>query len=182
MMKSDPRWLTALHEAAHAVAALALGGRALGLAILNDDSGMAQSDELLMDRHTFAVAAGPAAEKLVEQYPAPERVITDAKLLTVDQIEALPIFASSPLMACQLARPAGDRRHCESDERVIALWVVDCHEHQPETWARRAEYAHFMGGVIVDQNADKIVRVATALYARGSLSEAEILSHLNGEI
>lgn len=179
-MTSDARWRTSLHEAAHGIAAIALGDRCLGLVLLDDNSGLAQNDELLGDRQAFAVGSGPVAEKLAEQYPAPATPPAQSKLLTVDEIEALPIFQSAPGLACQLARMPDDRRHSDCDERFLALWAITGSESVPGSWAGRVEHARRMAGLIVDRNVDAILRVATALFVAGSLSETEILNHMEG--
>ncbi|MEZ6130524.1 MAG: hypothetical protein R3C59_17700 [Planctomycetaceae bacterium] len=67
---NDVRWLTAIHEAGHAISAIVQGGRCLGLVLYaGDKSGQASIDELLPDRLAYAIASGPAAERLTEDHP-----------------------------------------------------------------------------------------------------------------
>jgi hypothetical protein len=167
------RWRTACHEAGHAVAAVVLGGKCLGV-VLYGDGGQAQLDELLGNRNAFAVAAGPVAERLAEQFPAPATPPAETRVLSVDEIEALPVCASAPFLGCQLARTAQDRKGGDSDARSLALWAVTGNEDAPETWAKRVEFARRVADEIVQANAAAIIRVGESLFVYGSLSRDEI--------
>ncbi|MDZ4686691.1 MAG: M50 family metallopeptidase [Planctomycetaceae bacterium] len=179
-MTSD-RWKTSVHEAGHAVAAVVMGGRCAGL-VLVDDGGLAQNYELLGAREAYAIAAGPAAERLVEQHPAPTTSPAKSKVLTVDEIEALSVFGTAPFLACQLGRAADNRRHFDSDERTLALWAITGREDTPGSWATMLEHANRVAAEIIARNSTAVVRIAAALFVAGSLSEDEILSHFNEEL
>lgn len=171
-MKTD-RWIVACHEAGHAVSTIVLGGRCDGVALLDDMSGLCQSFELLGDREAYCIAAGPAAEPLAEQYPVPEFTPPESRP-TVDEIESLPICQTAPFLAAQMARSEADRKYGPSDDRRIALWAIEGREDQPEVWAGRVAHAHRIAADIITQNADSIVRVASALFKTNSLSGPEV--------
>jgi hypothetical protein len=69
---SNDRWLTAIHESAHAVAAITLGGRCSRLVLHDDGGGAAFIDELSPTDDAIATAAASAAEELLGNTPAPE--------------------------------------------------------------------------------------------------------------
>ena len=170
-MKTDTRWKTALHEAGHAVAAIALGGKCCGLVLFDDTSGQAHLAELLGDREAFSIAAGQAAEQLAGNYSAPECSLMVA-------VETLP--QTSEFLVTQLAK--GDDVHNEfvSDSRLLAVWAISGWEELPESWAGRVAHAHRVAAELVDRNAAAIVRVAESLFVCGSLGEQEIRTLFEG--
>lgn len=163
------RWKTALHEAGHAVACIAMGGRCDGVVILPENAGLAATSELLGDREVFVVAAGPAAESLVDRFGVPSMITQQPALL---EIERLPVFQSEPLLASQMAHATNHR--FDSDDRGLALWAITGHEDAPESWAPRVEHAKRVATEIVEKHADTIARVASLLFACGSLAREEI--------
>ena len=172
-MKAE-RWRFCLHESGHGLSAIVLGGRCLGLVIFDDGTGgLSQADELLGNREAYSIAAGPAAEILASRFPVPE-VAVIANCINVDNLETSPLFASSPMLACQMARTPDTRKHFDSDDRALALWAIDGNESEPERWASRVALARRIASEIVERHADAIVRVATALFASGSLCRDEI--------
>lgn len=173
---SESRWETALHEAGHCVAALALGGECRGAVVLPDGGGYAQPIVLDSTQHAYAIAAGAVAEDLAKQHPAPD-VEIGSRWLTDDEIEALPISQSAPLLARRLG---SNPRNSDSDERTLALWAIQGRERFPHEWVSRIEHAKTMAAAIVRRNADAVVRVARALFIAGSLSEQEIINHYEG--
>jgi hypothetical protein len=178
MNYANCRWLMSLHESAHGVTAIALGGRCCGAAILDDGlNGLCQTDELLGDREMWMVAAGPAAERLAAEYPIPD-VEIDQTTISAEQIENLPVFATAPTIACQMARTSDMRQQYASDDRRLALWAISGHESEPDTWLRRVEFARQMAAELIERNAAAIVAVATKLFEKSSLSENEIKSLL----
>jgi hypothetical protein len=172
-MKSD-RWVIACHEAGHAVSTIVLGGRCDGVALLDDTSGLCQSLELLGNREAYCIAAGPAAERLAEEYPAPDCTDSESRTLTVDEVESLPICKTAPFLAAQMARSEADRKYGPSDDRRIALWAIEGREDQPEVWAGRVAHAHRIAADIITKNAAAVVRVASALFKTNSLSGPEV--------
>jgi hypothetical protein len=179
-MSRETRWETALHESGHAIASLTLGGKCLGLALLDDgDSGCCQSGDLDATRTAFMVACGPEAERLAESFPVPD-VPIEQMIVTVDEIESLPVFETSPLLACQMVRTADTRKRFSSDDRQLALWAISGNEADPESWARRVEFARYVAEGLVTKNAETIVRVATALFTKTSLSGPEVTAIFQG--
>jgi hypothetical protein len=175
----DSRWKTSCHEAGHAVAALELGGRALGVCLLSEGGGLCQNDELDGTRNAFAAAAGPAAERLADEHPVPD-VITDQTPVNVDELENLPVFASAPAIACQMARSPKTRRQYDHDDRIIALWAIGGTESAPDCWGRRVEFARQVAAELVERNTAAIVAIAKELFQRSSLSETEIKTLFDG--
>src|SRR5690349_20593175 len=70
MLTND--WRTAVHEAAHAVCAVAQNGRAHFAAV--DDGGVCSCECNSQDANAFMYAAGPEAEYLADEFSAPELV------------------------------------------------------------------------------------------------------------
>jgi hypothetical protein len=179
-MSREHRWKSALHESGHGVAAIALGGKCLGLVLLDAGySGLCQSGDLDATRQAFMIAAGPAAEKLAVEHPVPDVPIEES-IVTADEIESLPVFETSPLLACQLVRIPDTRKQFSSDDRQLALWAVTGHEDEPERWAARRYFADHVAGDLVSKNSAAIVAVATELFQRTSLSETEIKAQFDG--
>lgn len=176
----NERWQTACHEAGHAIASIVLGGKAHGVVLFPGGGGQAQIDELLADRLAYSIAAGPAAERLAKEHPAPTESPVESILLSVDEVEALPVFASAPYIACQMARSHEDRKNSATDAQILAHWAIRGCEDVPEAWAGRVAHAHRMAAEIVRRNAESIVRVARALFVAGSLSEIQILNQMEG--
>jgi hypothetical protein len=76
-----------------------------------------------------------------------------------------------------------DRTSYDSDARKIALWAITGHENCPAfSWVRRVERVNRRAAETVHEHEAAIIRVAEALYVKGSLSEDEIHRHVNGEI
>lgn len=172
------RWQTACHEAGHVVTAHALGGRVCGAVIFPDGGGVAAFDQMSPDPVAIAIAAGRLAEKLADQFAPPMVADASPALLTPDQIETLPVFQTAPTLACDLGRTADDRKSGANDDRLLAEWAIFGREDDPDSWAGRIAFAKRVAAEIVSRNTDAIVRVATTLFASGSLSESEIISHI----
>ena len=179
---SKALWRTSLHESGHGIASLALGGTCEGLVMFDDGAGIAQIGELLPNQEAYSIAAGPAAESLASDFPIPNVESAKTGVLTVDEIETLPLFATAPALACQLARTSDDRRPGDSDNRRLALWAIAGCEDEPGRWAERVAFAHRIAGEIVRNNAQAIAAVAAELFSKGSLSGSEVaaIAALNG--
>lgn len=178
-MNDRARWRTSLHEAGHAVASIVFGGRALGVCLLSEGGGLCQSDELDRTRSAFMIASGAAAERLTAEYPVPD-LKTDHTTVTVDEIENLSVFSSAPTLACQMVRSPDTRKHFDDDDRRLALWAIFGNESDPDSWARRVQFARHMAENLIERNALAIVRIATALFEKSSLSETEIKKLVDG--
>ena len=176
-MTTNDRWQTALHEAGHGVAAIVLHGQCRGLALYVDGGGLAAFDGLNGNPLAYAIAAGPAAERLAERIPMPTETPAELKLLTVDELESLPICATAPFLAAQMAREV--RKGSDSDDVSLANWAIAGAASSPGSWAGKVAHAHRMAKMIVTRHTDAIVRVATKLLLTGSLSEAEIIEGID---
>jgi len=177
-MSSDDRWKFSLHEAGHACAAIALGGRCTAV-VLHRGGGGALIGELPRDNHVYATAAGPVAEWLSMENPCPTESPVPDRPLTIDDI----LTRGGDLrviMACDAARPAGDRQILPNDDAVIFAWAVDGMDSTLDSGIRRLDHARRMGAKVVVRVATAIVRVATGLYIAGELDEQEILDLYTG--
>ena len=181
-------WKLAIHEAGHGVIAIVLGGQCTGVAIYGGGGGarldgLDHHDELgtlFSRRHAIATAAGPAAEVLADRFPVPTETPAAHRKLTIDEFLANPDDVRN-LIADNQARPDEDR-FLVSDDRKIAEWAIGGNEQFPETWAGRVADVHRAAAELVEQNAEAIARLATALYVRGSLDEDQVSDCLNGDL
>ena len=166
-MIDNGRWPTAIHEGAHGVAAIILGGKC-SLAILDDGSGIALIDGLSRFDHAVMVAAGVEAEQMLadatppETNPRPESFHIRAEKSELTPADKLDSIASR--------FPPGSS---PSDERVIAEFCIRP-LNEPRRWAERYFTIHAVAAKVVDDHRAAIVRVAHELFARGVLSGPEI--------
>lgn len=167
---TNDRWSTACHEAGHGVASLALGGQCNGL-LLHVDGGAAFVDGLFQDREAYMIAAGPAAERLANEFDVPA-----CEPIPLDEVASNPPTEGDRTFAqwTTVANVPGVNRGSVSDERNLALWAITGRESEPDTWTRRLALARHVADQIVQQNATAIVRIATALFQKGALTGPEI--------
>ena len=168
-MTNNGRWPTAIHEAAHGVAAIILGGECHEIGILDDDSGIALVDGLSRFDHAVMVAAGVEAEQMLadatppETNPRPESFHIRAEKSELTPADKLDSIASR--------FPPGSS---PSDERLVAEFCIGGLEAAPHRWAERYFTIHAVAAKVVDDHRAAIVRVAHELFARGVLSGPEI--------
>jgi hypothetical protein len=169
-LPQDARWQTALHEASHAVTALALGGRCERLTIHSDGSGIASLDALSMFDHAVAVAAPVAAMQLFADEPAPSMPapIAVAADDRGDSTDATPRPDLAVLSACQ------PRKFAASDASTVAAFCTHTLETQPERWASRYHLVHETARRVVEDHRQQILAVARALFSRGTLDRHDI--------
>ena len=153
------RWRTCLHEAGHAVAGRLLLKRTIKAVMYADDVGAAYLEIDGAIPRTFeealAVAAGPAAESLAEQYAPPQAQPAPA-------LEAAYPESTAPLEA-QL-------RQSPPDAAAIARWCIGGVEEQPERWVRRFHWIHREALILVARHQQEIVQVATGLFGCGIMA------------
>jgi len=167
------RWRTSIHESAHAVVAIVLGGKCDHLTLYPDDSGLASLDQLSPFDLAVSQAAASAAETLLadEIPPGPE-----PKPRTIAGREACDVSPSVDLAVLASRIPRGE---AVSDERAVALFCIAGLEHEPpERWVNRFYTIHAVAQRVVSDHRDSILRVASLLYAKGVLSEGDILMEL----
>jgi len=175
MMDTNRRWTVAVHESAHCIAAIRLGGRCHSAEIAADgDTGFARCDELGPDRYAFMAASGPGAEYLADEYSPPDLPLAVPVPIGESLTADVPTFAMSHSQLATLALS-------QSDEMVIAAWAVRDHEGDFDSWSRRARFCHYVAAEIVSDNVALIVAVATELFRRGRLDAAEILEIIHKE-
>lgn len=148
------RWRVCLHEAGHAVAGRLVLKRGVRAVVYDDNVGGAYVDVSIPRtfEEALVIAAGPAAESLVEKYPAPEVPPPPALKTTYRKTTA-------PLMA--------DLRQSPSDAAAIARWCIGGVEGQPERWSSRFYWIHREADLFVTRHQGEIVDAATGLYQRG---------------
>ena len=178
MTATNDRWVVACHESAHAIAGHVLGGRLSGLA-LTANGGLAGVEGLHGDRHAFMTAAGPAAEHLASEHPAPELPVDDDEHVG-DRTATVADDLDSLRMGLHVARFGSHPGEYPSDDRSLALWAITSHEDDPDSWARRIRFARHVADEIIVKNAGTVLRVATELFIRGRLSRVEIENLLKG--
>lgn len=176
------RWEVALHEAGHLAAALALNGRVAHASIGHDGSGIAHCECPSSSDAAFMVAAGPVAQELLADVPAPTEEAESYKSKVPSILPLL--FEGSDAEECRAitaARGVTRGLQTESDERFLALWAITGFEDYPEKWLDRVVFARYVAAKIVTANREEIVRIATALYHRTTIFEQEILAAFKGD-
>jgi hypothetical protein len=153
------RWKTCLHEAGHAVAGRLPLKRTIKAVVYSDDVGAAYLEIDGGIPRTFeealAVAAGPAAESLADQYAAPQ-------VQPAPALEAAYPEPSVPLKA-QL-------RQSPSDAVAIARWCIGGVEKQPDRWIRRYNWIHREARILVARHRQEIVEAAVDLFRQGAVT------------
>lgn len=173
----NERWRIACHEAGHAVACLALGGQCSGV-MLHVDGGFAMVDGLYQDREAYAIASGPAAERLAEQFDAPMcEPIPLAEVAANPPIDGDPIFSRWT----SVADVSGVNGGSESDDRKLALWSIEGRESEPDTWVRRLKFARHISNQIIEANREAILRVARELFERGAITGETVKQLFEGQ-
>jgi len=166
------RWKTALHEAGHACAALALGGTCARLAICPDGHGMAFIDGLLPFDHAITLAAGAAAEGALGDEPAPPG--PEPQSVHARREAYHPPAEELSSLAARFPRATA-----VSDERAVAQFSISGLEHEPpERWAQRYYTIHAVASQVVEDHRQQILRLARELFRRGELHEHEISMEL----
>jgi len=150
---TDPRWVTAVHEAGHIVATRLLGGRSVGAVLFSAGGGAAYVDELGTFEAALMTACGPAAECLADLHSPPD--VADRGELPV--AETIDRDAAEDLRA-----DLGP-----SDDRRIAEWAITGCEAEPDRWARRHAWIHREAYLLVRRHEHAILAVASELYAHG---------------
>ncbi|MFN7020402.1 MAG: M50 family metallopeptidase [Phycisphaerales bacterium] len=163
------RWITAIHEAGHAVAGFVLTGTRVVMTLHEDGSGAAWPlhDMPPTDR-AIMTAAGPLAEPLATRHSPPE---TPASVAgdspspphALPTIESVGTSETAVELKCDLAKSP-------SDHVAIARWCIAGIEDQPERWAQRHAWLQTLAARLVRDHEQQIVEAARVLYLRGVVS------------
>lgn len=165
----NSRWLTAIHEAGHGVASIALGGECLQLVVYHDATGLASLDCLSPTDRAIAVAAAAAAEELLSDVQAPEAPAPESFHIREHISEPTP---AEKLESIAARFPASST---PTDEHCIAHFCISGLEDElPERWVQRFYFIHAVASRVVQDHRDAILRVASELFVRGVLSKLEI--------
>jgi len=150
---TDPRWVTAVHEAGHIVASQVLGGQSVGAVLFSAGGGAAYVGKLGAFEDALMTACGPAAERLAEVHSPPDVADRDdlpvAETIDCDAAEDLRVDLGP------------------SDDRCIAEWAITGYESEPDRWARRHAWIHREADLLVKRHERAILAVASELYAHG---------------
>ena len=166
---NNDRWTTAIHESAHAVCAVVLGGSCSLLTIHNDESGKAFLDDLSPFNTAVAVAAPTAAAELLSDVPPPATEPAPELLNVRPSITELTPRETIDYVVAKY--PHGST---PTDAEVIAAYCTRGRETEPDRWVSLFHTVHRVARDVVTDHRDKILRVARELFARGILSETEI--------
>ncbi|MBX3420536.1 MAG: hypothetical protein KF752_03165 [Pirellulaceae bacterium] len=170
-MTTNERWRLAVHESAHAVAAVLLGGKCTGV-LVKQSCGVAFVSQLCVDRDALCYAAGPAAESLATEFDPPSEIERTADELTNTQ---LPTSTDEHFRRhCAFADFDELPRGLQQDCQHVARWCVTGHEENPHIWANRYFYLQRRATDFVEQNKEAIIAVAESLYRQTALSGDEI--------
>ncbi len=169
-MSNSDRWATAVHESAHGVVAIALGGRCDQLCILHGGGGVAFIDQLSPFDFAIAVAAPTAAAELLADVPPPEHAPTPANF---DERES---FADlTPREKIEYIAAKFPENESPSDAHTIAQYCIrGLEDEPPDRWVSRYCTVHRAARDVVTDHRDQILAVATALFRDGILTKTQI--------
>ena len=168
-MTNKDRWQVAVHESAHGVAAIALGGTCSQLSVHSDGGGMAFIRGLIPFDNAVAVAAPKAASEILGDVQAPA-IEPTTELLDV-RTSVADLTPREKLANIAARFPP---HSTPTDEQVIAAYCINGVEHEHERWAERYHLVHHIAYQVVRNHRDQILRVARELFMRGVLSQDEI--------
>ena len=179
-IEQNERWRSALHESAHAVVALALGGR-VRLALLDDEGGGAcwptfegadEGAEKHPDRwaRETAIVAAAGLGDVEQWFPDSPRVIDP--LPTTQRAIASADFNSDELFAVEVLGDREKTRACSTDRAKMVAFATNTLDL--DQWASRARSVMLSAQRLCALHLPAIERVAVALYRRGALTEAQI--------
>ena len=156
--ESRTRWRVCLHEAGHAVAARRLLHCTAKAMIYEDGFGAAYYGNGCIPKtfdDVLAIAAGPAAESLFEQFAPPTFA------------PAPPVQVTYPEAGSELR---AQLRESVPDAKAIARWCIAGIEKQPERWVNRYYWIGREASLLVVRYAQEIVETATGLFAHGIIT------------
>ncbi|MBM4297003.1 MAG: site-2 protease family protein [Deltaproteobacteria bacterium] len=164
-------WRFCVHEAGHAICAIALGHR-VNVIFARPDGGYCEDTATPATDCALITAAGPAAEQLLSSEPPPA---AEAPTQPATPPQRFAHLATSEVIA-DLSHRVG----CEgqapllSDDVALAQYAIRGAESDPQRWIERLTFVKAYAARIVEQQRDKILILARELYLRGFLSANEI--------
>ena len=163
------RWITAIHEAGHAVAGFVLTGTRVVMTLHEDGGGAAWPlEDLPPTDRAIMTAAGPLAEPLATRHSPPEITVAVAGD-SPSPPHALPTIESVGTSETAVELKS-DLAKSPSDHVAIARWCIAGVEDRPERWAQRHAWVHTLARRIISDHEKHIVEVARVLYLRGVVS------------
>jgi len=167
MSDTTHRWATAVHEAAHGVAAIVLGGECSQLSVHHDGGGLAFLDGLSPFDHAIVTAAPTAAAEILADVSPPEIEPT------TESFDVRPSICDlTPREKLEFA--AKFSAGVPTDEQSIAAFCIAGLADQPLRWSERFYGVHHIADQVVSDHQTAILAVARELFARGTLSKSEI--------
>ncbi len=163
------RWIVAIHEAGHAVAAFVMTGTRVVMTLHEDGGGAAWPlQDLPPTDHAIMVAAGPLAESLASRHSPPE-ISAPAGETSPFLRRALPTLESAATSETA-AELKSDLARSPSDHVALARWCIAGFEDQPERWAQRHAWVQTLATRLIRNHEKSIVEAARELYLRGVVS------------
>lgn len=155
---TDTRWATALHEAAHAVCAWALGVKVAAAVVISDGGFVVHAPTDVHDAAVIA-AAGDVGAELADTCKPPKRRKHPTTTAT----------AGAKLVA-QLAAPSETALPLtHADWQIIREYAASVPDHS--TWTARADHVTHRARVLVQLHAARVVALARALYRCGAVGQ-----------
>lgn len=172
------RWATALHEAGHAAAGLALGVAVFRVSLNAQDGGLCWHDFTSSSKDAYLVAAGPIAQKLLADFPPPQEREQSSEPKSFAE---LPPHIAEKVRRYYAENDGTFGKDAVSDERQLALYAIEDCEDEPERWAYRIRIANQVATTIVNAHREQIIRIATLLFHQQVIFQDEIAAAFKGD-
>ncbi|NLF10128.1 MAG: hypothetical protein GX594_19435 [Pirellulaceae bacterium] len=159
------RWHVSIHESGHLVAGLLLATdpteKAAAIIGSNFGDGCAPLPTSL-GRYGFilAVAAGPAADEMLEREPVPPMPVTRGRPVNVS---SLPVFPDEP----RKDREETAKEKSDPDEVRIAEWCIEGCARRPWEWLRNYENITAEARRMVMEHRASILTIAREVFRDG---------------
>lgn len=166
-------WKTAIHEAGHAAATIALGGKVTRISMGPEGGGLAYLECNNATDEAISTAAGDIAEEILADTPSPVLELESSEPPTPRILPDILVEDCRTLIA---AKDAARCRETVPDAVFLARWAIAGCEDEPDRWADRIAFVNHVASKIVADHREEIIRIATSLFQRQTLFKDEILA------